>query len=180
MKSLLAIAAVLGIAGMLAGTAAQAGNTVTATVTPGNYSVSVSPTSADYSGMTLSTTKTSAKLTATNDGSLAAKINILGSDATYTTYTWTQSTTAPGTDTFVHAFTIKATPPATGATLGADPATDWVSLDKGATYETLVASVASAGTQDFYLDMRTPTAAGAGTSFGHQYSTSVTLQAVAP
>jgi hypothetical protein len=179
-KSLIIPVSILGVIGLTIGSIVSAGNTVTATVTPGNYSVSVSPASANYSGMTLSETKSSATITATSDGSLAAKINIIGADATYTTYTWTQSTTAPGTDTFVHAFSTKATAPASGATLGSDPTVEWVALDKGATYKTLVASLASAGTQDFKLDMRTPTTAGAETSFGNQYSTSVTLQAVAP
>ena len=179
-KSLFSTLLILGIIGMMVGTSTEAGNTVTATVTPGNYSVAVSPATADYSGMTLSATKTSATITATNDGSLASKFNIIGSDATYSTYTWTQSTTAPGTDTFVHAFSTKATAPTSGATLGTDPTTEWVSLDKTSTYKTLVASVAAAGTQDFHLDMRTPTTAGAETSFGNEYSMSVTLQAVAP
>lgn len=180
MKTLLATICILGIAGMMIGTMARAGNTVTATVTPGNYAVSVLPTSAPYGGMTLSATVTSTQITATNDGSLTAKLNIIGSDATYSTYTWTQSTTAPGTDIFVHAFTTKAISPASGATLGSDPAIAWVSLDKTSTYKTLVASVASLGTQAFTLDMRTPTTAGAGTSFGHEYSTSVVVAAVAP
>lgn len=179
-KSLLVTLFILGIVGMEIGARVEAGNTVTATVTPGNYSVAISPATADYSGMTLSATKASATITATNDGSLASKFNIIGSDATYSTYTWTQSTTAAGADTFVHAFSTKATPPTSGATLGADPTTEWVSLDKTSTYKTLVASVAASGTQDFHLDMRTPTTAGAGTSFGNEYSMSVTLQAVAP
>lgn len=179
-KSLLATICILGIAGMVIGTIAEAGDTVTATVTPGNYAVSVLPTSAAYAGMTLSATKTSAQITATNDGSLTAKLNIIGADATYTSYTWTQSTTAPGTDIFVHAFSTKTVAPATGATLGTDPTVEWVALDKTSTYKTLVASVAAAGTQTFKLDMRTPTAAGAGTSFGNQYSTSVVVAAVAP
>lgn len=179
-KQFLATICILGIIGMMIGTTAEAGDTVTATVTPGNYSVTLDVTTAAYAGMTLSATKTSATITATNNGSLASKLNIIGSDATYTSYTWTQSTTAPGSDTFVHAFTTKATPPATGATLGTDPTVEWVSLDKTSTYKTLVASVAAAGTQAFHLDMRTPTTAGAGTSFGNEYSTSVVLQAVAP
>lgn len=165
---------------MMIGTAVEAVDTVTATVTPGNYSVTLDVTSADYGGMTLSQTETSVTITATNNGSLTAKLNIIGSDATYTTYTWTQSTTAPGTDIFVHAFTTKTVPPATGATLGSDPTLEWVALDKSSTYKTLVASVASLGTQAFHLDFRTPTAAGAETSFGNEYSTTVTLQAVAP
>lgn len=180
MKSFIATICILGIAGMMIGTMAMAGDTVTATVTPGNYAVSVSPTSAPYGGMTLSMTATSTQITATNNGSLTAKLNIIGADATWTTKTWTQSTTAPGTDTFVHAFTTKAIPPASGATLGSDPTIAWVSLDKTSTYKTLVASVAAAGTQTFTLDMRTPTAAGAETSFGNQYSTSVVVAAVAP
>lgn len=180
-KSFLATICILGIVGMVIGAVAEAGNTVTATVTPGNYSVSVSPATVAYTSMTLSATKMSATITATNDGSLAEKINILGADATGGGKTWTQSTTAPGTDTFVHAFTTKATPPATGTALGTtDPTTDWISLDKVSTYKTLVASVAAAGTQDFHLDMRTPTTAGAETAFGTEYSMSVTLQAVAP
>jgi hypothetical protein len=164
---------------MVIGIGAKAGDTVTATVTPGNYSVSVSPGSENYGGMLINATKTSATITATNDGTLTAKINILGSDATYTTYTWTLSTTAPGQDIYVHAFSTKGTPPVTGDTLGADPTVEWVALDKGANYKTLVASLGSTLTQDFHLDMRTPSSAGVETSFGNEYSTDVTLQAVA-
>jgi len=188
MKSLLAMICILGMTGIMIGTIVEAGDTVTATVTPGNYSVSVDPIAADYGSMTLAATETSAQIAATNAGSLTEKINILGSDATYTevahcgdgTCTWTLSTVAPGQDTIVHAFTTKATPPATGATLGTNPLVEWVPLDKGANYTIASASVEAADIMNFYLDMRTPATAGTETDYGSEYSSTVTLQAVAP
>jgi len=187
MKSLLISISIVAIAGLVVGAMAVATDTVTCTVTPGAYAVSVSPTSDPYGPMTLSGTKTGTTITATNSGSIPERLNILGSDAVYGTTecggnpcTWTLSTSALGQDQFVHAFTTKATPPTSGATLGSDPTTQWVPLDKGTSYTQLVASVAAAGTQDFHLDMRTPSSAGTNTSYGHAYSITVTLQAVAP
>lgn len=177
-KILLATLSIVGIMGVMLGTVAEAGYIVTATVTPGNYSVSVDVATAAYGSMLLSTTQSSATITATNSGSLTEKINITGSDATYTDKTWTLSNTAVGTDTYVHAFSTKATAPATGATLSADPTTDWVGLDTSAI--TFKASLAAAGTQAFKLDMRTPSAASTNTVFGSEYSSVVTLTAVAP
>ena len=179
MKSLLVTISILAIIGLGIGTMINAVDTVTCTVTPGNYSVSVLPTSDPHGAMTLSATNRGTLITATNAGSLTAKLNIIGADATYSSFTWILSTSAPGTDTYIHAFSTAANP-TSGTATGTDPTAGWVSLDKGSTYKTLNASVSSSGTEEFYLDMRTPTAAGAGTSFGSEYSTNVTVAAVAP
>lgn len=178
MKSLIATICILAVLGVLMGTMASAGDTVSCTVTPGNYSVSVSPSSDPHGSMTLASSHTGTKITATNNGTLTAKINIKGADATYSSYTWTLSTTAPGEDIYVHAYSTKDPAPATNGTLGSDPTTEWVSLDKGSNYKVLKASLAATLTQDFYLDFRTPATPAAGTSFGNVYSTTVTLQAV--
>jgi hypothetical protein len=189
MKSLLATICILAIVGMAVGvTIVMAGDTVNCTVTPGNYAVSVLPTSDPHGGMTLVSSHTGTKITATNDGSLTAKLTIIGADATYTeggkcgdgVCTWTLSTSAPGTDIYVHAFSTKDPAPTTNGTLGSDPTVEWVALDKGSTYKTLVATKGSGLTQDFYLDMRTPATGSTETDYGSEYSTDVTVAAGEP
>jgi len=59
MKSLLATICILGIVGMMIGTTVKAGDTVTATVTIGTVSVTVSPTSFGYGSVPYSGSKES-------------------------------------------------------------------------------------------------------------------------
>lgn len=147
------------------------------------YSVSVDPTSVNYGGMTINSTKASATITATV-GDAATKLNIKGTNATYTEVgkcgdgvcTWVLST-ALGEDQYVHGFT-KDTALASGGSLGSDPATQWVALTT--TNQLLAASVTANGSQTFKLDMRTPSSAGTETNLGSQYSTDVIIVASAP
>jgi len=147
------------------------------------YSVSVDPTSVNYGGMAMNTTRASAIITATV-GDAATKLNIIGADATYTeggkcgdgVCTWALSI-ALGQDQYVHAFT-KSTGLTTGGTLGSNPSSEWVALTK--TNQLLSASVTANGSQNFKLDMRTPSTAGTETNLGSQYSTDVTIVASAP
>jgi len=149
------------------------------------YSVTVEPTSVNYGVMPINDTKASGIITATV-GDAATKLNIKGVDATYTeggkcgdgVCTWTLSA-AQGTDAYVHAFT-KNTGLASGGTLGSNPATQWVALTKISDENILAASVVANGSQDFKLDMRTPSAAGGETELGKSYSTDVTIVASAP
>jgi len=64
--------------------------------------------------------------------------------------------------------------------LGSNPATQWVALTKISDENILAASVVANGSQDFKLDMRTPSAAGGETELGKSYSTDVTIVASAP
>lgn len=64
-----------------------------------------------------------------------------------------------------------------GAATGTDPSANWVGLDSS-DYATLAAGIAVLGSEEFALDMRTPTAAGAQTDYGEQYDTTITVQAV--
>lgn len=147
------------------------------------YSVSVDPTSVNYGEMVMNATKASATITATVDNSIT-KLNIVGTDATYTeggkcgdgVCTWMLSGSL-GQDQYIHAFT-KNTGLATNGTLGSDPATEWVALDK--TGKVLAASVDAYGSQTYKLDMRTPSSSGTETDLGSQYSTDVTIVAMAP
>jgi len=149
------------------------------------YSVTVEPTSVNYGVMPINDTKASGIITATV-GDAATKLNIKGADATYTeggkcgdgVCTWTLSATQ-GEDQYVHAFT-KNTGLASGGILGSNPATQWVALTKISDENILAASVVANGSQDFKLDMRTPSAAGGETELGKSYSTDVTIVASAP
>jgi hypothetical protein len=175
MKSLIASICILGIVGMMIGTMAKAGNVVTCTVTPGAYSVSVSPDSVGYGGMTLSATKASGTITATNDGTIATKLLINGSNATYVAYTWTLSTSIGVEDAYLHAYTTDLTE-ASGTAIGADYTTEWEDLLTG--NSDLAASVAVSGNQTFQLDMRTPASVSGG--LGNSFTTTVTVTATAP
>jgi hypothetical protein len=155
-------------------------------------SISISPTTIDYGGMLINTTKASGIITVSNESSQSVDLNIMGADAEYQeatgeeslctdtavqdTCTWTLSS-ALGTDQYIHAYTTDTTL-ASGGTIGTNPSIEWVDL--ATTYKTLATGIAAGATQDFQLDMRTPSTAGGETAYGKQYSTTVTVQAVAP
>lgn len=76
-------------------------STVTATVTPGVVSVSVSPTSVDYGTVVLGATDavpTPPTFDATNNGTVLEDFDIRGANTT----DWTLVSTAPGTDQYRH------------------------------------------------------------------------------
>ena len=164
MKSLITTICILSLVGMVAGVAVQGANTapVSATVTPKKISVSVSPSSVAYGTVALDTEvfpTGDPAITATNDGNVTETLNIVGANATFGANTWTLSGTANGADIYMHKFDTPAY---------ADPYTALTT-----SYQTLAASVASSGTQDFKLKIKTPVSTLA---YG-EYSTTVTIQA---
>lgn len=179
MRTLIATLCILGMISLVINVAVRAGteSTVTCSVTPGSYSVSVATSTYNYGSMTINSTASSTDDIATNDGGLTEKFNIKGADAATTSpYIWTLNTDL-GTDIYMHAFSATNTQ-ASGAATTTDPETSWVALATG--YQVLAASVAQSGTKTFWLDMRTPSAAGASTTYGQIYETTVTVQAAAP
>ncbi len=96
MKFLLATICILGMVGMMIGTMAEAGDTVTATVTIGVVSIEVTPTSFGYGSVPYSGTKESydSDLTSTNIsatvGTAVTDLDIKGAD----TAGWTLNTVA--------------------------------------------------------------------------------------
>jgi hypothetical protein len=140
-------------------------STVSATVTAQNISVSVTDGSVSYGTLSLSSTEdtTASGLndtqTAENDGNVAEDFNISSSDASGGTG-WTLSGTAIGTDQYEHKFSTNS-----GST--------WTAMTTS--YATLATNVAAAGTQDFDLQILTPSA----TTDYTQKTITVTVQAVA-
>lgn len=132
--------------------------TVTATVTPKLVSVTVSPTSVAYGTVPLSSSATSGVITATNDGNVTETFNIKGADATYSTNTWVLSDTAVGANQYMHKFALPTY-------------ITWTPLST--TYLTLATGIAASGTQDFKLQIWTPTS----TTLYGEYSTTVTVLA---
>lgn len=168
---------------------------VSATVTPGVISVSVSPTSVPYGAMPLNDTKDSLDITATNNGSVKENFDIKAADAEYQEVgeeaalctdtgvldkcTWSLASSVGVADQYVHAYTTDLIEP-TGTALGLDNeyTTKWVPLAKDPTYKDLANNVVAAtGTQSFQLDMRTPASGGGETAPGKEYSTTVTILA---
>lgn len=177
-KKFLAILGIFSLAVLSFGLAAiGAENTaaVTATVTPGVVSVTVSPPSVAYGTLPLSTSNSSRStalsetITATNVGTVPAQLNISGSNATGGGTPWALNSSPSDTgtvsaDQFVHRFDADAT------------------FDTGTakalsiSYQTLAASVGAGGTQNLVLQMNMPTASTDSVT----KSTTVTVQAVAP
>lgn len=179
MRELIATICILAMVSLVINVAVRAGTeaTVTVSVIPGSYSVSVATSTYDYGSMLINSTASSSDDIATNDGQLTEKLQIKGADAATTSpYIWTLSEDI-GTDIYTHAFTA-IDGLVTGAATGTDPETSWVALGTG--YQTLAASVAQSGTKQFWLDIRTPSAAGASTTYGEIYETTVTVLAAAP
>lgn len=181
MKSFVAIILILGMMGLFAGMVVEGGTTatVTARVTPGQISVAVAPSTYSYGIMAINATASSTRATSTNDGGLTENFDIQGSNAATSTYLWDISTTTLGTDRYMHAYTTDSTEQS-GTATGTNAATGWVPLDKGGTYNTLATNVTQNSTQAFWLDMRTPSAAGASTTYNQVYETTVTVRASTP
>lgn len=150
---------------MVVGVAVKGADTasVAATVTPGEISVTVDPTTFDYGTMPLNTSKTSytaipGKITATV-GSVNTDLDIKGANADgATTGVWTLAGTT-GVDTYVHGFGLGTTDPGTYTNLTT-------------TYQDM-ASVTADGTQDFGLKITTPTSS----TVMEQYTVPVTVLA---
>lgn len=137
--------------------------TVTATVTAQNVSVTVSDNSVTYGTMSLGASKSTITLsdtqTATNAGNITSQLNIKGQNSAG----WTLAGTA-GADQYVHKFCTSSC---------STPPTNYSALTVN--YQTLSASLAASGTQNFDLELTVPTS----TSTYTQQSVDVIVQAVA-
>ena len=137
--------------------------TVTATVTAQNVSVTVSDNSVTYGTMSLGSSKSTITLsdtqTATNAGNITSQLNIKGQNSTG----WTLAGTA-GSDQYVHKFCTASC---------STPPTNYTALTVN--YQTLSASIAASGTQDFDLELTVPNSSTTYT----QQSVDVIVQAVA-
>lgn len=151
----------LAFSGFRTGAAETA--SVTATVTAQNVSVTVADGTVAYGTTSLGSSKNTVALsdtqTATNAGNVTSQLNIKGQNST----AWTLAGTA-GSDIYVHKFCTStcATPP-----------TNYTALTTN--YQTLSASVAASGTQNFDLELTVPSS----TSSYTQQSVDVIVQAVA-
>lgn len=169
MKSLITTICILGIVGMAIGTIADAGDTVTATVTIGTVSVTVTPTSFGYGSIPYSGTKESfdSDLASTNIsavvGTAITDLDIKGAD----TADWALNTVANiGEDIYAHEF-------GTAADETTIPASyDVVALTATFDSNYLVEDAAGSSTTWFGLKIHTPSS-GVAT----EQSVAVTLQA---
>ncbi|MBI2621159.1 MAG: hypothetical protein HYW63_00745 [Candidatus Levybacteria bacterium] len=149
---------------------------VTATVTPQNISIIVSPTSVDYGTVAVPSVDLvptgDTIIGATNDGNITETFNIKGANATGTTKTWTIVDGAPGgaeTFNYNHKYA--------DCGVGDSTCTTQDAVNNMTTgYETLEAGVAAGSSDYFRLRLSTPTETGGDTS---EHSTTVTVQAVA-
>lgn len=145
-------------------------DTVAATVTAVIYSVSLNNGDGiAFGNVAQSDTKdttTGAKgvndtTTATNNGSVSEKLNIMSTDSTGGSG-WTLAAD-PGSETFAVNFCIT----------DCDSSPAWSTVGISPSYEVLKSSVAKDGTQDFDLQIETPTS----TTETTQQSITVTVQA---
>lgn len=165
MKSLITSIIILGLAGMVVGVVVQgaAEDSVTAKVTPGVVSATVSPTDFNYGYVPLSTSKTShdagetSGITATV-GTVNTDLDIRGANAPGATGTWTLAG-AIGSDTYVHEF---------GA--GADPGS-WTALTTS--NDSLTTGVSPNGSYVFGLRITAPSSS----TIVEEYSAPVTVVA---
>lgn len=172
MKALISSIAILAVVGLSVGSTTMAGETVTASVTIGSVSVTVSPTSLDYGTIPFSTSKESfdSSLASNNIsatvGTAVTDVDIKGADATGTT-PWTLDTVANvASNKYAHTFS----PAANGTTRPA--AFDAVALTKTFDGNLLVDGAAGSSTTWFGLKIYTPTGGDATV-----HSAAVTLQA---
>ena len=174
-KKFIAIGAIFSLAIMslsLAATGATSAD-VTATVTPGIVSVSVSDGGVAYGTVLLNTNRTTAlgdgdsiddTQTATNSGTVSVNLGVRSSDASGAT-PWNLATD-PGADAFYHGF----------CTTTCDSLPIWNAFNvDNATYSSLAAGVAASGSQAFDLKITTPTSS---TDSG-AHTITVTVQATA-
>ncbi|MEX2515112.1 MAG: hypothetical protein WD335_03215 [Candidatus Paceibacterota bacterium] len=127
--------------------------------TAATISITVSDGSIDYGGVQAGNTNDTISLgdtqTVTNTGDVTIDLNIVGQD---TACPWTLAATA-GTDQYVHEFST-------------DSGGVWTALTT--TNQTLATGIAAAGTQDFDLQLTSPTDSSCDT----EQSVDVTVQAV--
>ena len=174
-KKFIAIAGILSLAIMslsLAATGATSAD-VTATVTPGIVSVSVSDGGVAYGTVLLNTNRTTAlgdgdsiddTQTATNSGTVSVNLGVRSSDASGAT-PWNLATD-PGADAFYHGF----------CTTTCDSLPIWNAFNiDNTTYSSLAAGVGTSGSQEFDLKITTPTSS---TDSG-AHTITVTVQATA-
>jgi len=122
---------------------------VVATVTAQLVAVSVSDGAVAYGTLDLNTNQDTVTLadtqTATNDGNVNVDLGIRSSDAVSGVTDWNLAASA-GTDEFIHEFST-------------DSGTTWTGFNvDNATYSNIASGVAASGTQDFDLQIGTPTA----------------------
>lgn len=146
--------------------------TVTATVTAQNVSVTIT-TGGSVAFSTINTDSTEDTTssgvndteTAENNGNITENFNIKAENSTSTGAGWTMGAAADS-----EIYTIKF------CTSDCDGTPTWNAIGIDPSYETLAASIAKDGTQDFDLQVSTPTST---TDYNEQTIT-VTIQAVDP
>jgi len=145
--------------------------TVTATVSAQNVSVTISTDgSVDFSTINTSSTEdtTSSGVndteTAQNNGNVTEDFNIKAADSSSSGAGWTLGATA-GSETYTMKF----------CTSDCDGTPTWNSVGIDPSYQTLATGVAASGTQDFDLQVGTPTST---TDYNEQTIT-ITIQAAA-
>lgn len=164
---LLVVLVLFFASGVRAGTTA----TVTATVTAQNVSVTIT-TDGSVAFSTINTSSTEDTTsngvndteTAQNNGNVTEDFNIKAADSSSSGAGWTLGASA-GSETY----TMKS------CTSGCDGTPTWNAVGIEPDYETLATGVAASGTQDFDLQVGTPTST---TDYNEQTIT-VTVQAVA-
>jgi len=172
--------AVLGTAALIVSAAipalAATEGAVTATVTPQNISVTVSPGAVAYGTVAIPSVDLvptgDTIINANNNGNVAETFNIKGANATGTTILWTIFDGAPGgaaAYNYNHKFVDCGIGDSTCTTVDAAN-----NMTEG--YETLEANIAAGSSDHFKLRLSTPTQTGGDTSV---HSTTVTVQAVA-
>lgn len=171
----LGLAVLLSAALWLPGSA-QSEDTVTATVTVQNISVTVSPATVDYLTLTFEATKRSGTavspfFTATNNGNVNEDLNVRGANATFTGGSWTIQATAPTcpaqTNLFRHSII--------GATSGADDTEIFMTTSTSGT--DLATALASGNTKDFNSKIYMPCTGSGG--LGETASTDIIVVATA-
>jgi len=134
-------------------------------ITPAVISISVSDGSVSYGIMAANSTKNTTNSglndsqTATNNGNVTENLNIKGQNSA----NWTLAA-AVGNEQYTHKF----------CDINCDTSPAWTALTTS--YQTLATAISVSGTQDFDLQVGTPTT----TSHYTQQSVNVTVQAVAP
>lgn len=171
MRHLIATICILGVVGIVIGSATNAGDTVTATVTIGTVSVSVDPTSFDYGTTPYSGTRESFDVIDNEGdynieatvGTVETDLDIKGADTTG----WTLDDTDPyevGDNIYVHKFGLAAdniTRPAS-----------YTALTKSFADNVLAADVTASSSVWFGLQILVPSSGETA-----QQSAAVTLQA---
>ena len=166
MRSLITSIAILALVGLVVGVAVQAADeaSVGATVTVQNISVSVDDGAVAYGTLAVDTiedTTSSGKndsQTATNNGNVTVDLNIRGTNSG----SWTLASAA-GDGEYAHKF----------CTTDCDSSPTWTALTTSNL--TLVSAVGTSGSQEFDLQITTPTI----TSIYTVQSVDVTIQATA-